>query len=88
MYTTNNTSGKLGKWWGPGEEGRRGGGEGESRGAILKNELGGRPLQQKRENDKRLHKSRTTDDENMKNENDMINKYLCQLKETGEGFGV
>ena len=67
-----------------------GGGEGESGGAILKNELGGggRPLQQKRENDKRLHKSRTTDDENMKNENDMINKYLCQLKETGEGFGV
>ena len=50
---------------------------------------GGRPLQQKIENDKRLHKSRTNDDENMKNENDMINKYLCQLKETrGEGLGL
>ena len=87
MYTTNNTSGKLGKWWGPGEEGRRGGGKWG--GQYWKMNLGGgRPLQQKRENDKRLHKSRTTDDENMKNENDMINKYLCQLKETGEGFGV
>ena len=67
-----------------------GGGVGESGGGgnIEKWTWGGRPLQQKRENDKRLHKSRTTDDENMKNENDMINKYLCQLKETGEGFGV
>ena len=49
MYTTNNTSGKLGKGWAWGRGGESGG---QSK-QILKNELGmvgeGRPLQQKRE---------------------------------------
>ena len=69
----------MGAW---GEEGESGGGE-----QYWKVNLG-RPLQQKRENDKGYINHVPLMMKIWKNENDMINKYLCQLKETGEGFGV